>query len=405
MGTIKAALRQSLFNVTISKKLRARVTEPLREPIALRKGNRKRTPDEPRKSSLITLMKPLCYHTSIRTRLRLLKAGFTLFIAFVAPHSFGAAATTPEGVINITLQQGATTPVGIPLLDSNAYRGAAAAVSLNSLSVAGAPWTASQFAHAGNPWFVMILSGAQTGRILRITANTASSVTLAIDDTNLKIAGFTVLAGDRFEVFRGDTLGSLFGETAAGLMLQAGTSALTADTVQIYTSLGYLSYYFDAARGYWIRVNVPTVRQNDLVLPPDRGMLVTRRGPTTSLSIAGRAPETALLTRLPAGTISAIAVRFPVNTTLGEWQYSGPGTWIASDSSAVADRISLFDGVRWNAYWKRATDGQWRELNGGLNDQSAAIILAGSSVLISKHGRGVGISGFFRQALPYNVNP
>lgn len=320
-------------------------------------------------------------------------------------HAHADATTAPEGSVNVTLQQGTTTALGLPLLDSAAFRGAAATLTANTIFTAGVTWTNNQFAQAGSPYFVMLLSGAQVGRTLLIAANTANNLTLSVDDTNLNVAGFAVLPGDKFEIFRGDTLASLFGDSAANLTLQAGTSPFTADTVQIHNGIRYLAYYFDTTKGFWLKVNGDGTRQNELVLYPDRGLLVARRGPTTSLAITGRVPTTAPLTRLPGGTTNAVATRFPVDTTLSKWVYAGPGTWIANDSAFVADTINLFNGIRWIAYWKRATDGQWRQLNGDASDQGGVVITAGSSVLIQKRGTGTGSAGFFSQALPYVVDP
>ena len=65
----------------------------------------------------------------------------------------------------------------------------------------------------------------------------------------------------------------------------------------------------------------------------------------------------------------------------------------------------LFNGIRWTAYWRRATDGQWRQLNGDTSDQGGLVIPAGSSVLIQKRGAGAGAAGFFSQSLPYVLEP
>jgi uncharacterized protein (TIGR02597 family) len=322
----------------------------------------------------------------------------------VTPDGLVYQTTVPEGAINLRLQQGTTSAVGTPLLNTPVYRGVTAGVSANTMTATGAAWSVNQFAQAGAPHFVAILSGVQTGRFALITANQASALTLQVDDTTLDAAGFSMAAGDRFEIFPGETLASMFGDLTSGLALQGG-GPFTADTVQIHNGIRYVAYYFDTAKGFWARLGGDGTAQNDLALMPDRGLLMTRRGPTSSVVLTGRVPATSLLTRLPGGTTNAIATRFPVDTTLAQWTYSGPGAWIAHDSSFSADNINLFNGIRWTAYWRRATDGQWRQLNGDSSDQGGLVIPAGSSVLIQKRGTVTGAAGFFSQSLPYVLEP
>src|SRR5690606_18775982 len=83
------------------------------------------------------------------------------------------AATVPVGYMTYTLESGKTTPVGISLSESNVYTGPAATVGTNTISAAGVTWTPNQFAAPGAPHFVNIMAGAQVGRTLLITGNTA----------------------------------------------------------------------------------------------------------------------------------------------------------------------------------------------------------------------------------------
>jgi hypothetical protein len=96
-----------------------------------------------------------------------------------------------------------------------------------------------------------------------------------------------------------------------------------------------------------------------------------------------------------------VAVRFPTDTTLGALNFSNPGTWVASDDPFSADRVNLFNGVKWVAYYKTLTDSLWKKVGGDGSDQGAKVISAGSSVLIQKQGSAADSSAFFSQALPY----
>lgn len=322
----------------------------------------------------------------------------------------GQANTPPVGVIVYNLTNGTNTAVGVPVFGEAVFSGRASAVTANTLSTTDATWTAGQFAQAGAPYFALILSGGQTGRCLRVTANTTNSVTLEVGTTNLTgdatTPGFSVAAGDRFEVFPGDTLATLFGDGSVNnpVQLQKGTSVFSADTVQLFNGVKWVPYFFHSTNNCWVDTTAPGTSQNDLVLYPDAGLLIGRRGPTTTIAIPGRAPTTSLLTRIVGGTTNSVAVRFPTDTTLGALNFTGPGTWVTSDVALAADRVNLFNGVKWVAYYKTATGSIWKEVNGDGSDQGATAIPAGSSVLIQKQGGAADSASFFSQALPYTAN-
>lgn len=313
------------------------------------------------------------------------------------------AATVPVGYMTYSLPSGATTPVGISLSESNVHTGPVATVTANAISAANVTWTANQFATAGAPHFVNIMSGAQVGRTLLITGNTANTVTVAEGDTPLNTTGFALAAGDRFEIVPGDTLGTLFGGTAETVALQGGTSRATADTVEIFNGAVFDSYYFNTTVGTWV-VGESTASANNVVLYPWQGLMVTRKGPNTSFVVTGRVPSTPLLTRLPSDTNSVVAVRFPTDTTLASLTFSGLGTWLKGNSPFKSDTISLWTGTRWKSFWQKP-DGKWYDSEGGGTDEGATPITAGSVIGILKRGTVNSGSGtYFTQTLPYNLN-
>lgn len=313
-----------------------------------------------------------------------------------------SAATVPVGFITYNLVSGQTISMGVPLADTETYTGPSSAVTSTTLSASGVTWTAGAFATASAPYFVNILSGSQAGRTLKITANTSSSVTLEVGDTNLDASGFAVAAGDRFEIVQGDTLATLFG-TGANVVLQGDTSIINADTVSIWNDVKWQAYFYRSDLGYWVKAGGGTTNQNDTVLYPDKGLLINRKGADKSFVLMGRVPSTQQQTKLPGALTSAAAVRFPTDTTLGGLNFTGPGTWIADDLSINADTVSLWNGVKWVPYWKDSI-GRWRKAGGGTTDFATTTIPAGTALLINKKGSGSGSGSFFTQALPYSLN-
>jgi hypothetical protein len=131
-------------------------------------------------------------------------------------------------------------------------------------------------------------------------------------------------------------------------------------------------------------------------------MLLTRRGPTGNLTILGRVPSTRQLTKFPGGTTSVMAIRFPVDTTLGGLNFGAPGIWLAGSNSTVADTVSVWTGSKWDTYFKNLSN-QWRKANGNGGDQSALVIRSGTSIRISKKGSATGPAAYLSQALPYGL--
>ena len=339
---------------------------------------------------------------------------FCPFIAALAWLSltFGSSgeptASLPVGCMTYPLTSGATRSLGVPLLALPTVTRTASTVSANSIGVTDANWTTNQFASAGSVYFVAIRTGAQAGRTLLVVGNTSNTLTLDVEDTALDGAGFAVTGGvDSFELFQGDTLGSLFGSTTDGSGflssgLKGGTSTQNADSIQLFDGTDFIRYFFDTTIGNWVRVNGGATSYNGLILYPDDGMLLTRRGPNGNLTILGRVPSTRLLTKVPGGTSNVMAIRFPVATTLGGLNFGAPGTWIAGSNSTVADNVSLWSGSKWDVYFKNLSN-QWLRANGKGGNQSALVIPAGTSIRITKKGSATGSAAYLGQALPYGL--
>ena len=341
---------------------------------------------------------------------RILSALAILSTAILLPGANAqTASTVPVGFISTTLAPNTTSPFGVPLQDVSVFAGSTSQVTANTFTVAGVNWTVGQFAAIGAPHFVTITSGAQTGRTLLVTANTATTLTVDVGDTDLNAAGFTAVAGNSVDLVQGDTLGSFFGTTAnAGVLpsgLQGAGSLLAADTVQIYNGLKFVAYFFNTTVGNWVVQNGGTANQNDTVLFPDRGLLISRKQPTSAtLTLIGRVPSTGLLTKVPGNTNNVISLRFPTDSTLGALAFSGPGTWNKGTSVLNADTVQIWNGLKWVAYFQSSATNQWLKQSGDGSDQSGLVIPVGTAILIGKKAGGVGSTTFYSQALPYSVN-
>lgn len=329
--------------------------------------------------------------------------------------------TVPEGITTYSIAatragQNLTSYFSAPLATDPVYTGAVATVTSNTIMVGDTPppWTANQL--SSSPYFVKMLSGLQTGRILQVTGNTTTTLTLDITDNSLQsvsltATGFAVAAGDTFEVFPGDTLATLFGLNTAQspLVLTAGTPA-TADSVGVYspTAGRFLTYYFDSTLGYWKQIDVAG-NANNAVVRPYAAFLITRRPsePALSFVLTGRVAEVNRLIKVPGGNqVIYDSTGFAVDTPLSSLQLSN---WLQAPTTSPtvnnADTVSVWNSSanRLDTYFQ-LSDSTWRKVGGGSTNESSFVISAGESVCFLKRAAVSGATSFLGSTLPYTLN-
>jgi hypothetical protein len=115
-----------------------------------------------------------------------------------------------------------------------------------------------------------------------------------------------------------------------------------------------------------------TIRRN----PRDK----ERRGDAAlTFTIAGTVPVTNLQTPLPAGKVTTLANRFPVDLRLSELKLDQMPGWIANRAAAAADSVLIHDGLAWRAYYFNGVDWLSEETASAPQDSKIAF---GTSVLV-----------------------
>lgn len=292
-----------------------------------------------------------------------------------------------------------------PLLPAAEYTGTVAGVTAAGITIARTDWTAISWTSA--PAYLLLTGGAQAGRLLRITANTDSTLTLDPTDesaqlTALNLAGFAVAAGDAFEIIPAYTLGTFFGATTADQTLSPGATPAEADLVSLWNwKLNrFEAFYFSTQAGTWL--NEAGARAADTVIPPTAMLAVTRRAGrgAVSLVLLGRVPKIAPLVKTPgAGFARYSGLRVPVALPFSQLVLGS--NWIKSNSAFTADTLSIFNQAAglWEAYYQRP-DGGWRK-NGSTAAQDATVIPSGAAVVFLKRMSATGATSFQTVTLPY----
>lgn len=303
--------------------------------------------------------------------------------------------TTPEGYVTVTIAGGtpsspATSLISFPLSRvadrEGSMSGRITGVSGSVLEVTNAGWIAGDLSKKETPHFVRIVGGERSGRTLLISANTTNALTV-----QGSLEGVAV--GDYFEIVPADTLGTLFGAST----LLGGNSSSTADNVVTFSNGAYLTYYYNTTNNQWQRDLGAPVSRNDVVIRPDTGFFIIRRGPALDWTVLGRVSPVSA--RIATSKNSLINSGFPSDVTLGELALERSiAGWVSHTDANLADKLSVFSGGAWVTYFHNGT--HWRRSVGSSASRDHIVIPACAPFMITRTANEVGTVEFVRQA-PY----
>jgi pectate lyase/pectin methylesterase-like acyl-CoA thioesterase len=311
-------------------------------------------------------------------------------------------ATIPNGYMNFAIAGGTpaapvTTAFGIPLDDTSApaagiRSGRIESFTANTITNSSGGWTGN-LASLTAPWLLRITSGPSAGKTLDIAANTATSITL--NGPPLTDLGLTAGA-DTFELVPMDTLWTLFGDNT----VQGGTSASTADTVQVRSGTSWLAYFYDTNLGFWRRTIGPVSNLNHVRIRPGSALQIVRRSGPLTLTFTGSVLSTPFNVAINNASTTGIHGGFPTDTTLGGLaiQTLLPG-WRSGATAMVADVVSLHNGTTWVSYFHNGAF--WQPAIGAATNSDALAIPGGAALTIQRPGGAAGTNDLIR-ALPYS---
>jgi hypothetical protein len=275
-------------------------------------------------------------------------------------------------------------------------------VSASEITIAGAGWTTSELAN--NQAYVLFKSGALNGLILRVTTNTATTATLDTLGADLTTLGAVV--GDSIQLVQGDTLLSMFGTPAEGVVggTQAQFQAGQTDRVLTTDSSGVVrSYYYNTQFNQWRRFG-SSVNQGTVQISPTSGVMYSRIGTTAINQVTtGNVPVTAVKYLVATSGTTYLARFFPTDGTINSFGFQNLSGWKGTNTPGVtvstADKVVTTDanGVIRQFYW---TGTQWRRF-GSSTDQSTVAVATGSSVSVIRTGSGP--AQILNVAVPYTL--
>ena len=339
------------------------------------------------------------------------------------------AYTTPVGYLSIAVPADTDTPISAPLLRSAAWAGASTAVSGDTVSVAAASFTASQFGAGTN--MLQVTSGPLIGRTFPVLSNATGSVTVdPVGSTTLQAQGF--VATNTFVIRPYWTLNTLF-PSGAGVGVSSDpfsptTQVMINNNLSSGTNRSAVAFYFyydgsaGGDAGWYDVANLDAGLQNDLALPP--ASVPSIRNSTASplaLTISGEVQSVAAATLVISDTSandSFAQISYPVDTSLDQSNLFGNGAIAdSSDPFAPGDQLLVFNpsGTGQNpsasAFYfhydgSQGGDAGWYD---SANLDAGAIgattfLKAGSNIIIRKAGNGSGpVANTWTAPLPYSL--
>lgn len=377
---------------------------------------------------------------------------YSLALAAVTCGLAGAQATTayttPVGYVSQTCKAASDTIVGVPL---KAPTVAAAALSANpSISGSSAVLTVStaSFGSYANTSYVKFTSGPASGRVYAITANDATTITIALAGDTL-----SAVSGNTFSVTPFTTLNSLFppsattnsplttgnafvnsATTAAG---QRRTQLLLANTTSANINLAPSATYFilaaqvgpPATPAQWRRVGDATLSDvGGLQLWPDAMFTIRNPAAVTSDTVYTSVGEVEtanqvvpLFTRDGTNVLrdNPRAITRPVDVTLNALNLGGTSAFVTSATTAAGarrDTLLVFNNTATGLnkapsatyFYLAAQAGppaipaQWRRVGDAtLSDVGSNIIPAGSAFIIRKYGTAGGVTSSWNNTPSY----
>ncbi len=305
--------------------------------------------------------------------LRHFTAAVALVLGVSAQTSFAqttSATTDPVGFITLTVAGGGsvTSPklslVSPTVTQPISWQGAIATVTgsgvgaTTTITVAGTPWTASQFNGAAGSFYVEVVTVSPnthtTGALAVISATTANSITVA---GNLTSPNVFAQVADSIRIRKDMTFNDIFGATNTAGFLSTD-DASTADEVLVYDGSNSVSYFYYIGDAFgnpagWYN-SISFAQAGNVVIGPHQGVVVKRKA-AGGLSFTSNGAVKTGNTLFPVvnglnvlGTVSSQGL-----TLLSSGLYTGNNaTGVkASDDASTADEVTIYTGAAQGTYF------------------------------------------------------
>jgi hypothetical protein len=283
-------------------------------------------------------------------------------------------------------------PIGIPLLNSDLFKGSAVSLSGSTLSLASVS-NVGALLTSGEPHYLEVYSGALKGD--RFDIDTAATITAANGAVVLNSASANntlavsnigaALDGATVAVRRHITLEKVQSFVQGSLV--GNNTPANADQILIFNpnTQSFLTYYLRLDGITWRGSTTGTATQNKVPVPPGVGVFLKKNSSGVDFLSSGLVRQNDFSLPYKAG-LQLLAPGFPLAyspSTLGATAANG---WSGNNTPASADQIQIFNtgSGAFATYYLRLDGSTWRGTTTGTAPQTSNNVVSDASAFFVK---------------------
>ncbi len=311
--------------------------------------------------------------------------------ALMATAFSAASVAQPVGYSAVTALANSDTFVSVPFTQVSEGELEVATVTASGVTV-----TAPLADNYQTVYYVRFTTGSAAGQWSTISNNTSGTST--VNFANTAFLG-SIAAGDKFEVFRHQTLGSVFPDGHVGYSFAASSSAfvrpfevLLPSTASGTNKAPALTYYFLSSAQEWRQVGATGSKDNVVLAPQSYFILRNKTAGDLTFVATGVVPTGTLVQSIPVQSVKNdvyVTASNPLPIALNDLNLGGTPAFKTSSSLFVRqDELLVYNnGLAALNKAPSATyfyyAGTWRKVAAGspiVND----IIPAGAAIVLRK---------------------
>jgi hypothetical protein len=321
-------------------------------------------------------------------------ASLAIALGAVAALSISGHAQAPTSqttaIQPVVVKAGKSGYVSVSLTREPLDYGTITSITATTVSDVNADYTG-----LAGPLALQILTGANRGKTVQVTATSSHDISVAEDLTAL------AAVGDKFLLVNEWTLNTLLGNpgvggSPSGLVGGSSFSTVSVDNVQLVNpTTGVVTTYFyknTAPTGWRTSANPVTDVGNTRIAFNDGAIINRRTAGDVTLDLKGVARVGRTTKTLEAnggghGGLNIVSITNPAGVTLDN---SGLSTVITgtggSFNSSTTDTVLVKNaaGDTVNYYFRTGVGGGWRLTSNPITNQGTVLIPAGSAVVIRR---------------------
>jgi len=299
--------------------------------------------------------------------------------------------------------------VGVSLINPDTLKGTVSGATASTVSITGQANVGSLLT-SGEPYYIEVYSGSSKGDRFDVDttgtiASASSNVVLlpASANNSRSYTSSSIAAGAIVALRKHVTLDQVKNSVSSGSWVGNNLSS-SADQIQILDPLtqAFTIYYLRGDGTTWRGSSTGSVAQNKAVIPPGKGVFISKKSAPITLSIAGSVRNNDFAMPYYAG-LDLKAPPVPLSFSPSSLGATSANGWSGNNLSSSADQIQILDPATqaFTTYYLRTDGTTWRgSATGSTAQTTASIINSDTAYLVTR--KNTDVTGYLVNPLPQN---